>query len=182
MIFQDRSKKREASVRRCQALVEAIVAIQLGLDDGISAIPEGTNSALKDLPKQLLACVGTLSVMCKASPALLAPHVETLLPYLKGENGLANAEESAVCQQVVSDMVYETLPLLERPDRAQMTELTQDLVGLAYRFGSAVVHSSLRCLARLVQLVTHDATPLLDLLQSFYSRLHCYRHDIRQVG
>lgn len=81
--------------------MEAIVAIQLGLDDGISAIPEGTNSALKDLPKQLLACVGTLSVMCKASPALLAPHVETLLPYLKGENGLANAEESAVCQQVV---------------------------------------------------------------------------------
>lgn len=45
-------------------------------------------------------------------------------------------------------MVYETLPLLERPDLAQMTELTQDLVGLAYRFGSAVVHSSLRCLAR----------------------------------
>lgn len=39
---QDRSKKREASVRRCKALVEALVAVQLGLDDGVSAIPDGT--------------------------------------------------------------------------------------------------------------------------------------------
>lgn len=31
---------------------------------------------------------------------------------------------------------------------AQMAELAQDLVSLAYRFGSAVVHASLRCLAR----------------------------------
>lgn len=79
-------------------LVKALVEVQLGLDDGISAVSEGP---LKELPKQLLACVDTLSVMCKASPALLAAHVETLLPYLKGENGLSNAEESAVCQQVI---------------------------------------------------------------------------------
>lgn len=48
----------------------------------------------------------------------------------------------------VSDIVYETLPLMEHPDVAQMAELAQDLVSLAYRFGSAVVHASLRCLAR----------------------------------
>lgn len=47
-------------------------------------------------------------------------------------------------------MVYETLPLLKSPDLAQMTELADDLVRLAYRFGSAVVHASLRCLARSV--------------------------------
>ena len=38
---QDRSKKREASVRRCKDLVEALVGVQLGLDDGISALPPG---------------------------------------------------------------------------------------------------------------------------------------------
>ena len=45
-------------------------------------------------------------------------------------------------------MVYETLPLLKRPDMHQMAELAEDLVSLAYRFGSVVVHASLRCLAR----------------------------------
>lgn len=53
------------------------------------------------------------------------------------------------CAQV-SDIVYEALPLLKNPHLAQMTELADDLVRLAYRFGSAVVHASLRCLARLV--------------------------------
>lgn len=50
------------------------------------------------------------------------------------------------CQ--VSDMVYEALPLFKNPNLAQMTELADDLVHLAYRFGSVVVHASLRCLAR----------------------------------
>lgn len=45
-------------------------------------------------------------------------------------------------------MVYESLPLLKSPNKAQMAELADDLVRLAYRFGSAVVHASLRCLAR----------------------------------
>lgn len=39
-------------------------------------------------------------MLCRASPSLLTAHVETLLPYLKGENGLSNADESAVCRQV----------------------------------------------------------------------------------
>ena len=68
-------------------------------------------SPLSELPKQLLACVDTLGVLCRASPSLLAPHVETLLPYLKGENGLTDADESAVCRQVgaVSDFVFRGL-------------------------------------------------------------------------
>lgn len=57
-------------------------------------------SPLVELPKQLLACIDTLGVLCRASPALLAPHVETLLPYLKGENGLSDADEASVCRQV----------------------------------------------------------------------------------
>ncbi|CAN0136261.1 unnamed protein product, partial [Laminaria digitata] len=61
---------------------------------------------LSELPKQLLACVDTLGVLCRASPSLLAPHVETLLPYLKGENGLSDADESAVCRQVKSGFGY----------------------------------------------------------------------------
>eukprot|EP00752_Nemacystus_decipiens_P012313 g10918.t1 len=175
---KDRSKKREASVRRCSALVQALVNVQLGLDEGISAVPAGTGSPLEDLPQQLLACVATLGVLCRASPAFLAPHLHILLPYLKGENGLTAAEESEICRQV-SDMVYEALPLLKNPNLAQMTELADDLVRLAYRFGSAVVHASLRCLARLVRLVTHDAEPLLGLLQSFYSSLYRHRNDVQ---
>ncbi|CAN0422641.1 unnamed protein product, partial [Ectocarpus sp. 12 AP-2014] len=136
------------------------------------------NSPLEELPQQLLACVATLGVLCRASPSLLAPHVQSLLPYLKGENGLTAAEESEICRQV-SDMVYEALPLMKNPDLTQMTELADDLVQLAYRFGSAVVHASLRCLARLVRLVTHDAKPLLSLLQSFYSSLHRHRTDVQ---
>ncbi|CAN0525074.1 unnamed protein product, partial [Scytosiphon promiscuus] len=55
---------------------------------------------LEDLPRQLLACVTTLGVLCRASPSLLAPHLYSLLPYLKGENGLTAAEESEICRQV----------------------------------------------------------------------------------
>ena len=57
-------------------------------------------SPLEDLPQQLLACVATLGVLCRASPAFLAPHLHCLLPYLKGENGLTAAEESEICRQV----------------------------------------------------------------------------------
>lgn len=42
IVGQDRSKKREASVRRCKALVQALVDVQLGLDEGNSAVPAGS--------------------------------------------------------------------------------------------------------------------------------------------
>lgn len=50
-MLQDRVKKRESAVRRCKALVEALMAVILGLDDGTSAIPEGT-------PRYLHGCSG----------------------------------------------------------------------------------------------------------------------------
>ncbi|CAN0205181.1 unnamed protein product, partial [Discosporangium mesarthrocarpum] len=176
---KDRSKKRESSKRRCQALVKSMVDMLVALDDGICPIPlpppgddhsQATGAApaspLDTPAKQLLACVETLSILCKASPELLVEHVDTLLPYLKAQNGIGFKEEASLCQQV-ADIVHQTLPLMHHADHDQMGELAQDLVHLVYKFGSAVVHSSLRCLARLVVTVTKDTSPLLALLQRF---------------
>lgn len=73
---------------------------------------ECERSPLEDLPQQLLACVATLGVLCRASPAFLAPHLHCLLPYLKGENGLTAAEESEICRQVCTVWVCHLWNLL----------------------------------------------------------------------
>ncbi|KAG5186542.1 sister chromatid cohesion C-terminus-domain-containing protein [Tribonema minus] len=171
----DSFKHREVAMGMCHKLVAALVEFLLRLDEGTPL-----NCKLDTSAQQLLATITLLHVFSSAYPQLLVPHVDTLYPYLKGENGLTFVDESQLCLGV-SDVIKQVVPLLPRPDLQSLQQVVADLKRLAYRFGSAVVQSSIECLACIVGQVTHDPSPIMDLLEKCYSYLFKYHRAAKGV-
>ena len=146
----------------------------------------------------VVAVLGTLHVLCKSEPSLLAPHVDTLLPYLKADNRVGgHLRETRVCA-LVANIAALALPLVppNARDAATLVRAAEDLKRLTYKFGSEVVAASVECLAVLADISPAGTTkngrkvpsavaasnaekPLLDLAKVFYRQL---RQRVRHTG
>ena len=172
---KDRVKQRKIVTTRCGLLVESLVNVLLDLDEGghpplNTALPELATPA-----KQLLGVIATLHVFSRADPRFLVPHVDTLLPYLKGENHLDLPEEAALCCKI-SQMVGLVLPHLTHPDQGTFAQVSRDLVQITYRFGAAAIHAAIQCLANVCTFILGgDAGPVLGLANTFYRVLVKFR-------
>jgi len=172
---KDRVKQRKIVAARCGLLVESLVNVLLDLDEG--GHPP-LNTALPDLAtpaKQLLGVITTLHVFSRADPRFLVPHVDTLLPYLKGENHLDAPEEAALCCKI-SQMVSLVLPHLTHPDQGTYAQVSRDLVQITYRFGAAAIHAAIQCLAHVCTFILGgNPGPVLGLANTFYRVLGKFR-------
>jgi len=172
---KERGRQRKVVAQQCGRVVEVLVNLLLELDEGNqpplgSKLPELATPA-----KQLLAVIATLHVFSRADPRFLLPHVDTLLPYLKGENHLEAAEEAALCCKV-AQMVGLVLPHLSHPDRAVYAQVGRDLVLITYQFGAATIHAAVQCLANLCICVQGgDPGLILGLANTFYRVLLKFR-------
>jgi nucleotide-binding universal stress UspA family protein len=200
---KEAAKRRALVLARCEALVGCCVEFLLALDDDDAAA--STFVALPTSPRKaaaaaqlhengdkaaaaavaleaeraakMVATLATLHVFCKASPSLLVAHMETLLPYLKGDNRIGGPiQEGKVCA-LVANMVSWALPLMpaNRRDARLLATAASDLQQLTYRFGGDVVHAAVECLSVLAQAAPADKRfskdaeePLLVLARTFY--------------
>ena len=80
----ERKRRQEDSRTQCNSLVLALVELLLSFED--------TRAHEDDDGKELVALLSTLSVFSEAYPELLVPHIDTLVPYLKGDNGAKKYE------------------------------------------------------------------------------------------
>eukprot|EP00952_Eustigmatos_sp_NYUAD-ZCMA_P010726 43841-Eustigmatos_ZCMA.PRE.1 len=104
-------------MKRCEAIVESLVNVLLELDEGAATGLNATIEELSSKSKQLLAVISTLFVFSRANPQFLLAHVDTLLPYLKGENHLDKTQDEASMCCMISQMVALVIPHLGKPDR-----------------------------------------------------------------
>ena len=104
-------KRRQESLSQCEKMVESFVEMLLQAEEKNSKIVNKLKRmSLKDF---VVGLIVTIAVFCKAHPPLLLPHLHTLLPYLKCDNGLDPKQESLVCLKIVeilSSLVSWSLP------------------------------------------------------------------------
>ena len=121
----ERKKRQEDSRNQCNSLVLALVELLLSFEDNREHKEEDG--------KELVALLSTLSVFSQAYPELLVPHIDTLVPYLKGDNG-AKKHETAIVS-TVSSIVSLSSHHFSSSELARLTGggLPADLVSIAYK-------------------------------------------------
>ena len=164
----ERKSRQEDARNQCNLLVKALIELLLSFEE--------TRAHKEDDGKELVAILATLGVFSQTYPELLVPHVDTLIPYLKGDNGAKRYEAAVVSQ--VSSMISVVSTHFSSGELSRLTkgELPNDLVNICYKFPSDAVTSAVEALAKLANHpdATSDsiqAKKLFKLATQFYSYL-----------
>ena len=121
----ERKRRQEDSRNQCNTLVLSLVELLLSFEE--------TRAHKEEDGKELVALLSTLSVFSQSYPELLVPHIDTLVPYLKGDNGAKKYE--TVIVSTVSCIVSLSSSHFSSAELARLTggELPTDLVNIAYK-------------------------------------------------
>ena len=121
----ERRRRQEDSRNQCNSLVLSLVEMLISFEE--------TRANEEEDGKELVALLSTLSVFAQSYPELLVPHMDTLLIYLKGDNGAKKYE--TVIVGTVSNIVSLSSSHFSSAELARLmgSELPTDLVNIAYR-------------------------------------------------
>ncbi len=164
----ERKRRQEDALNQCSSLVCSLIELLLAFEEN--------REQSEDDGKELVALLSTLSVFSEAYPELLVPHIDTLVPYLKGDNCAKKYEPSIV--STLSNVVSHVCPHFSCSELNRLTagELPSDLVNIAYKFPDRAVNAAVEALCALTN--HPDATKgsiqekmLLKLSVQFYSYL-----------
>jgi len=164
----ERKRRQEDSRNQCNSLVLALVELLLSFEE--------TREHKEEDGRELVALLSTLSVFSQAYPELLVPHIDTLLPYLKGDNGAKKYEPAIV--STVSNIVSLSSSHFSSVELARLTggPLPTDLVNITYKFPPSAVSSAVEALAKLANHPDASAgnlqeKKLFNMAVQFYSYL-----------
>jgi hypothetical protein len=145
----ERKRRQEDARGQCKSLVSSLFEILLQFED--------TRSNQESDGKELVAIFSTLGVFSQAYPELLVPHIDTIVPYLKGDNGAKRYEAQIVGN--VSNIISRVSPHFTLEELSRLTNggLPTDLVNIAYKFPSDAVSSAVEALCKLTN--HHHAKP-----------------------
>jgi hypothetical protein len=145
----ERKRRQHDARNQCKNLVSSLFEILLRFEE--TRVNEENDGI------ELVAILSTLEVFSQAYPELLVSHVDTIVPYLKGDNGAQRYEAQIV--RTVSSIISRTAPNFTLEELVRLTngELPSDLVNIAYKFPSDAVSSAIEALCTLSN--HHHATP-----------------------
>jgi cohesin loading factor subunit SCC2 len=173
----DRKKRRQSSSSHCSLLVDALIERLLSLE-------EDRGSDVDVFGKKLVATISTIGAIASVAPQEVHRHVDTLLPYLKADNGLTASHECNIVSEVC-DILHRDCRIMSKGEVMQLSRgsLGDDLVNVTYRLGSGALASAVRSLCELgnhPKLGTDNAFRqiAMKLTTTFYSYL---RKDIHMM-
>mmetsp|Transcript_54627 Transcript_54627/g.65860 ORF Transcript_54627/g.65860 Transcript_54627/m.65860 type:complete len:152 (-) Transcript_54627:552-1007(-) len=104
----------------------------------------------KEEGNQLMAIISTLGVFREAFPDLLQQHIDTILPYLKGDNGVSKENESLIVSSICR-IISRVVPLMAEVNIHRMSEsgVCDDLERITYNFGSQALNVAIEALSSL---------------------------------
>lgn len=145
----ERKKRQEDALAMSQNLVSSLIELLLAFEES------RTNN--DDDGKELVAILSTLGVFSQSYPDLMIPHIDTLIPYLKGDNGAKKYEAAIV--GTVSGIISRVASHISVSELNRLTsgELPTDLVNIAYKFPGEAISSAVETLCKLAN--HRDAKP-----------------------
>ena len=117
----------------CENIANSLFELLLKIEDSRSA-----KSATAG--KDMVATLKTMAVFAPIVPKAILKYFESLLPYLKADNGLAFDEESAVIG-AICEILHSIASVLDQQtvSRLSKSSIAKDLRNISYRFGGATL-------------------------------------------
>lgn len=167
----ERVKRQKIAEKQCFNLSDALFELLLSTEERRAELGNSIGA-------ELVATIRTIGVFAEVSTSSVFKHMETILPYLKGDNGLQYGDESALAS-AAADILFRTTPILNQSavEKLSAGSLGKDLVNIIYKFGSSALFSSSRALCTLAH--HRDAgednafgKKLMELARTCYAYLH----------
>lgn len=137
----ERRKRQEAAQRHCSYLVESLIEQLVTLD--VSRSHSGENAGDK-----LVAIIRTIEVFAQASPDLVLPHLDPILPYLKADNNVLPTDETAIVRAACS-IVAHLAPIMGKSEIRQLSEgsIGDDLLAITKSRRTGAIGSAVQALS-----------------------------------
>eukprot|EP00980_Cylindrotheca_fusiformis_P014094 scaffold3702_cov126-Cylindrotheca_fusiformis.AAC.6 len=129
-----RKKQKLIAQDHCSMLVDALLELLLSFEEH--------RSDVKNPGKQLVAIMRCIKVFTDVSVDSVVKHLDTLLPYMKADNGLDGQDEEVVVSSL-SDILCKMANVLDQEDieRLSSSFLADSLVNVTYKLGRSA-HTS----------------------------------------
>ena len=173
-------KKRQGFAKEQSAmLIDALVDMLLAVEDGTAGKASGNGAAMRtvDEGKEFVAIFRVILVFTDVSPQGVMLHIDTLLPYLKADNGFQAQQEEEIAS-TLCQVLSRIIPELDQEEIAKLSQesLAQDLVSITMKWGRSATSSAVNALCLLAQhKYQEDAQKfrdeLLSLARCFYGYL-----------
>jgi cohesin loading factor subunit SCC2 len=164
---KDVEKGSKDSVKEHLAkVVDSLFELLLSIEEDMS------NKDLRD-GKDLVATLETIAVLAKTSPRSVCDKIETVLPYLKGDNGAAKEDEPAILA-ATCDIIHRLACALGEYFVSRLSPkcVSEDLKQISFRFGPSAFRSAIRAFSSLASCKEGSfSSPLLELARKFYTYL-----------
>jgi cohesin loading factor subunit SCC2 len=164
----ERKKRKECSQKQCDQLTSSLFELLVSVEE------QRSHRAFR-VGKDIAAILQTIVVFAEVSTSSVFRHLDTVLPYLKADNGVSADDEASIVA-ATCDIIFRLTPFLDRSDLERLAAgpIGSDLVQITYKFGSTALASSIRALSALAH---HSdagdgglfAKKLLALALTFYS-------------
>lgn len=171
-----RKKRRTLAQGHCGMLVDALFEILLRVEE--NRVKSRVTFCI-----DVVAVMRTIGVFTNISPNNVHRHLDTLLPYLKADNGMP-LEQEAVVVASVCNAVARVAPVLSNDELDDLgkTSLADDLLKITYKFGRDALSSAIQALCTLAHhRLGREHNPfrnkLLSLARTFYGYLLKHRND-----
>lgn len=137
----ERNKRASLARSKCDLLVTALFEL-------LVSIPERESTSTGCLANDLAATLQTICVFADLAPNAVLRRLDTILPYLKADNGVSTSDEQVIVTATCN--IIHRLTLSCGPETASRSaSVAGDLADIAYKCGSAAVEASIRALSSL---------------------------------
>jgi cohesin loading factor subunit SCC2 len=168
----ERMKRQELDQSQCGKIVGSLFELLISIEEDRYA--RGVR-----IGRDLAATLRTIAVFAEVAPEFVFNNVDTILPYLKADNGVSMEEESFIVA-AVCEIIYRLARALgdQVVDRLSSTTTARDLTQITYRFGPDAFGPALCAFSSLSRNNgSVFANKLLVLGRTFYSFL-CTRAEV----
>jgi non-SMC mitotic condensation complex subunit 1 len=156
----------ELNGKQCTEIVDSLCELLVVIDE--------QRAIRSNVGRDISSTLKTLTIFATVSPVSLLKHFDTILPYLKADNGVSVEDESGILC-ATCDILYRLAPILDQQtiNRQTSISIAKDMTKLSYKFGPAVLVSTMRAFSTLANQSSNLGQPvfadkLLSLAKTFY--------------
>ena len=131
---------------------------------------EGSAARLRTQKEQVVATIATLGVFCEAHPPLMLQHLDSLLPYLKGDAALTAEQETSITLTVMN-IISSAVMIKGAQFTLSMDELNSDLTNIALKYKLTCINAAVGCMATITAHVTGNATSYMQLADKCFNAI-----------
>lgn len=165
--LSERKKRQEMGLYQCVELVDSLFELLVVVDEQREIRPT--------VGKDIASTLGAISVFASVCPHQVVKHMDTLLPYIKADNGVSPDEESLIVSSACV-VVSRLAPVFDRQmlEKLSETSIAKDLGKICYRFGSSAIDRALEAFSVLAhhdEKAAHFEGKLMSVAKVFYEFL-----------